>query len=60
MAGKIDNRKYKQHHKPVSESKSHFHQGYYIPKNKEKCLTTENIYRSGWEVKFFRWCDDCP
>lgn len=52
------NNNYKKHHKPVNESKSRYHQGYYIPKHPEKCLTKENIYRSGWEVKFFRWCDE--
>lgn len=54
------NKDYKKKHKPLSEQKSHFHQGYYIPRNREKCLTVENIYRSSWEAKFFRWCDDCP
>lgn len=52
---------YKKQHKPVTNSdKVKFKQGYYIPKHPEKCLTKENVYRSGWEYFFMRWCDDSP
>lgn len=37
-----------------------WHQGYYFPINKEKCLSTTNIYRSSWEESFMRWCDRNP
>lgn len=52
---------YKKYHKPVIDSdKVKFHQGYYYPKHPEKCLTKENVYRSGWEYFFMRYCDDSP
>ena len=52
---------YKKNHKPIINSnKVKYHQGYYAPKHPEKCLTTENVYRSGWEYFFMRYCDDCP
>ena len=51
---------YKKFHKPLTEDKTKFHQGYFIPKNKEKCLSKENIYRSSWELKFFDWLDRSP
>lgn len=42
-------------------------QGYYNPKNPEKCVLTEgsldkkgNFYRSGWEKKFMQWADMNP
>lgn len=57
----IMNSSYKQWHKPLQEGKSKTHQGYYKPKlNPQKCLTPVNIYRSGWEAKFFDWCDRTP
>ncbi len=38
--------------------KGKFHQGYYRPVNKEKYIGTKlPQYRSGWELKFFRWAD---
>lgn len=55
------NSNYKKQHKPVVNSdKVKYKQGYYIPKHPEKCLTAENVYRSGWEYFFMRYCDDCP
>lgn len=54
------NSSYKKAHKPLNEDKSRFHQGYYIPKHPEKCLSSENIYRSSWEASFMRWLDDNP
>lgn len=39
---------------------SRFHQGVYQPKNKEKFIGTEAIFRSGLELKFFRFCDGNP
>ena len=36
-----------------------FKQGVFKPKNNQKYLGKETpVYRSGWELKFFRWCDD--
>ena len=49
---------YKKQHKPSAKSK--FHQGYFTPKHPEKCLSRENVYRSGWEYFFMRYCDDSP
>ena len=37
-----------------------FHQGVYKPQNPEKCLTTECVFRSGLELKFFRFLDSNP
>ncbi len=35
-----------------------YKQGAYSPLNSEKYIGTRPIiYRSGWELKFFRWCD---
>ena len=52
---------YKTQHKPVTNSdKVKFHQGYFIPKNPEKWLTSQNIYRSSWEFKFLTWMDNNP
>lgn len=35
-----------------------FRQGIFKPHNKEKYVGRElPVYRSGWELKFFRWCD---
>lgn len=33
-------------------------QGVFVPKNPDKFLGTKAIYRSGLELKFFRFCDD--
>mgnify|MGYP003134345674 FL=1 len=33
-------------------------QGVFVPKNPGKFLGTKAIYRSGLELKFFRFCDD--
>jgi hypothetical protein len=36
-----------------------FKQGYFAPKNPQKYIGKEKpVYRSGWELKFFRFCDD--
>ncbi len=35
-------------------------QGVFVPKNKNKFIGTKAIYRSGLELKFFRFCDDNP
>ena len=36
-----------------------FKQGIFKPKNTSKYIGKETpVYRSGWELKFFRWCDD--
>lgn len=51
------NSNYKKAHKPVGEEKSKFHQGYFYPKNPEKCVTQDNIYRSSWEAYFMDWLD---
>jgi hypothetical protein len=41
------------------QKNSKFRQGVYKPKNLSKYIGKENpVYRSGWELKFFRWCDD--
>jgi hypothetical protein len=38
-----------------------FKQGVFKPKNAQKYIGKETpVYRSGWELKFFRWCDDNP
>jgi hypothetical protein len=39
--------------------KGKFKQGIFKPKNQIKYIGKEDpVYRSGWELKFFRWCDD--
>jgi len=41
------------------QKNSKFRQGVYKPKNTSKYIGKGNpVYRSGWELKFFRWCDD--
>ena len=41
--------------------KAKFKQGLFKPKNKQKYIGKEDpVYRSGWELKFFRWADDNP
>lgn len=38
---------------------NNFRQGLFRPKNTKKYVgKTPPIYRSGWELKFFRWCDE--
>lgn len=38
---------------------SKFRQGIFKPRNAEKYIGKElPVYRSGWELKFFRWCDN--
>lgn len=39
---------------------SRFHQGTYRPTNQKKFIGTECIFRSGLELKFFRFCDSNP
>ena len=33
-------------------------QGIFVPKNQDKFIGTKATYRSGLELKFFRFCDD--
>lgn len=41
--------------------KGKFKQGVFRPKNKTKYIGKgDPVYRSGWELKFFRWADDNP
>jgi hypothetical protein len=41
--------------------KGKFKQGLFKPKNRQKYIGKEDpVYRSGWELKFFRWADDNP
>ena len=41
------------------QKNSKFRQGTYKPKNTNKYIGKgDPVYRSGWELKFFRWCDD--
>ena len=35
-------------------------QGIFVPKNQNKFIGTKATYRSGLELKFFRFCDDSP
>jgi len=51
---------YKKYHKPLSEDKTSYHQGVYIPQNISKVIGGNIIYRSGWEYKLCRWCDLSP
>tara|TARA_R110000824_G_scaffold15122_7_gene63865 strand:- start:2691 stop:3137 length:447 start_codon:yes stop_codon:yes gene_type:complete len=37
-----------------------FKQGIFIPKNRKKFIGESAQYRSGLELKFFRFCDDNP
>jgi len=40
---------------------SKYKQGIYRPINSEKYIgKTSPVYRSGWELKFFRWADNNP
>lgn len=36
---------------------SKFRQGIFRPKNIDKYIGSQAVYRSGWELKFFRWAD---
>lgn len=60
--GTILNEKYKKFHKPIlNPDKTKFKQGYYNIKNRNKYIGSDNpIYRSSWEEKFCRFCDDSP
>lgn len=41
------------------QKNSKFRQGTYKPKNAQKYIGKgAPVYRSGWELKFFKWCDD--
>lgn len=41
------------------QKNSKFRQGTYKPKNPQKYIGKEQpVYRSGWELKFFTWCDN--
>ena len=35
-------------------------QGIFTPKNQDKFIGSKAVYRSGLELKFFRFCDDNP
>lgn len=37
-----------------------YRQGIFKPKNLKKFIGTKAVYRSGLELKFFRFCDDNP
>jgi len=38
-----------------------YRQGVFRPQNAAKYIGKEKpVYRSGWELKFFRWCDNNP
>jgi len=37
-----------------------YRQGIFVPKNQNKFIGTKAIYRSGLELKFFRFCDENP
>lgn len=40
-------------------SSDKFRQGLFKPKNSQKYIGKSlPVYRSGWELKFFRWCDE--
>jgi hypothetical protein len=43
------------------QKNSKFRQGIFSPRNPLKYVGKEKpVYRSGWELKFFRWCDTNP
>lgn len=55
------NEEYKRKHPPAKPGQSKYHQGYFIPKNPEKCLTPTNcIYRSEYERVMYEFCDRNP
>ena len=37
-----------------------YRQGVFVPKNLKKFIGSKAVYRSGLELKFFRFCDDNP
>jgi hypothetical protein len=39
---------------------SKYRQGIFTPRNKDKFLGERAVYRSGLELKFFRFCDNNP
>ena len=41
-------------------SSKKYRQGIFTPKNASKFIGTKAVYRSGLELKFFRFCDDNP
>lgn len=41
-------------------SSKKYRQGVFTPKNGDKFIGTKAVYRSGLELKFFRFCDDNP
>ena len=41
-------------------SSKKYRQGIFTPKNGDKFIGTKAVYRSGLELKFFRFCDDNP
>lgn len=41
-------------------AKGKWRQGIFTPKNGDKFIGTKAVYRSGLELKFFRFCDDNP
>lgn len=46
----------------LSKRNKKFYQGYYVPTNIQKYIGKKDniIYRSGLELKFFRFCDNNP
>lgn len=46
--------------KNLKPSKSQFKQGYYMPKDPDKYIgdLTKIIFRSSWELKFMKYCDN--
>ena len=45
---------------PLTKKDPRFKQGVYFPQNKQKCQASKAIYRSGLELKFFRFCGTNP
>ena len=37
-----------------------YHKGRYKPKHPEKWASQDIVYRSSWELKFNKWCDNNP
>lgn len=60
MISSITESSYKKWHKANQSDKAKFHQGYFHPSNRKKCLSQTNIYRSSWELKFMEWADRNP
>lgn len=57
---KMGNSSYKNRNRPNMSENAKWHQGYFKPSKPEKCLSTTNVYRSSWELKFMEWCDRNP